>query len=74
MLWTSIVVLGVMWLLGSYTMGSLIYILPIIAILGILINLSAGRQALQEASVVKVIVKFGFVMEIEGRYCKSWDY
>ena len=49
MLWTIAVVLIVLWLLGlvtSYTMGGLIHILLVIAIIMVLVNLISGRRAL----------------------------
>jgi hypothetical protein len=49
MLWTIIVVLIVLWLLGlvtSYTMGGLIHVLLVIAIIMILVNIISGRKAL----------------------------
>jgi hypothetical protein len=49
MLWTIAVVLIVLWLLGlvtSYTMGGLIHVLLVIAILMVLVNLISGRRAL----------------------------
>jgi hypothetical protein len=49
MLWTIAVILIVLWLLGlvtSYTMGGFIHILLVIAIVVILINLIQGRRAL----------------------------
>jgi hypothetical protein len=48
MLWTIAVVLIVLWLLGlvtSYTMGGLIHILLVIAIIMILVNVIGGRRA-----------------------------
>ncbi|MDU0458716.1 MAG: lmo0937 family membrane protein [Geobacteraceae bacterium] len=48
MLWTICVILIVMWLLGmvtSYTMGGLIHILLVIAIISILVNVIQGRKA-----------------------------
>jgi Family of unknown function (DUF5670) len=48
MLWTIVVVLIVLWLLGlvtSYTMGGLIHILLVIAIIMILVNVIRGRKA-----------------------------
>ena len=47
MLWTIFVILLVMWLLGmvsSYTMGGFIHILLVIAIVVVLINLIQGRR------------------------------
>jgi len=49
MLWTICVVLIVLWLLGmvtSYTMGGLIHILLVIAIIVVLVNVISGRKAL----------------------------
>jgi hypothetical protein len=47
MLWTICVVLIVLWLLGvvtSYTMGGLIHILLVIAIIMVLVNVIQGRR------------------------------
>ena len=49
MLWTIAVILFVMWALGlatAYTMGGLIHILLVIAIVVILINVIQGRRAI----------------------------
>jgi len=49
MLWTICVILVVLWLLGmvtSYTMGGLIHILLVIAIIVVLINVIQGRKVL----------------------------
>jgi len=49
MLWTVAVVLIVLWLLGvvtSYTMGGLIHILLVIAIIVVLVNFISGRRGL----------------------------
>jgi hypothetical protein len=49
MLWTLAVILIVLWLLGlvsSYTLGGFIHILLVIAIIVIVINLVQGRRAL----------------------------
>jgi len=49
MLWTIVVVLIVLWLLGlvsSYTMGGLIHILLVVAIIVVLVNVIQGRRAL----------------------------
>jgi hypothetical protein len=49
MLWTIVAVLLVLWLLGvvtSYTMGGFIHILLVIGIIMILVNLISGRRAL----------------------------
>jgi hypothetical protein len=48
MLWTICVILIVLWLLGmvtSYTMGGLIHILLVIAIIVVLINVIGGRRS-----------------------------
>jgi hypothetical protein len=47
MLWTIFVILLVMWLLGlvsSYTLGGYIHILLVIAVVVLLINLITGRR------------------------------
>jgi hypothetical protein len=47
MLWTIFVILLVLWLLGmvsSYTLGGFIHILLVIAIVVVLINLIQGRR------------------------------
>ena len=47
MLWTIAVVLIILWLLGlvtSYTMGGVIHILLVIAIIMILVNVISGRK------------------------------
>ena len=49
MLYTIAVVLIVLWLLGlvtSYSMGGVIHVLLVIAIIMILVNLISGRRAL----------------------------
>jgi hypothetical protein len=49
MLYTIAVVLIILWLLGlvtSYTLGGFIHILLVVAIIMILINLISGRRAL----------------------------
>jgi len=48
MLWTICVVLVVLWLLGmvsSYTMGGLIHILLVIAVIVVLVRVVQGRKA-----------------------------
>jgi hypothetical protein len=48
MLWTIAVILIVLWLLGlvsSYTMGGFIHILLVLAIVVIVVNLIQGRRA-----------------------------
>ncbi|HWR97853.1 MAG TPA: lmo0937 family membrane protein [Candidatus Methanoperedens sp.] len=47
MLWTIAVILVVLWLLGlvsSYTMGGFIHILLVIAVIVVLLNLIGGRR------------------------------
>ena len=49
MLWTICVILIVLWLLGvvtSYTMGGLIHILLIIAVITFLVRIIQGRRVL----------------------------
>jgi hypothetical protein len=49
MLWTIFVILLVLWLLGlvsSYTMGGFFHILLVIAIVVLIIQLISGRRAL----------------------------
>ena len=49
MLWTIFVILMVLWLLGmvsSYTMGGFIHLLLILAIAVVLINVISGRRAI----------------------------
>ena len=49
MLWTIAVILFVLWALGlatAYTMGGLIHILLVLAIVVILINVVQGRRAI----------------------------
>jgi len=48
MLWTIVVILGILWLLGmvtSYTAGGLIHILLVIALIVVVVNLISGRRA-----------------------------
>lgn len=47
MLWTIAVILIVLWLLGlvsSYTMGGFIHVLLVVAVIVVLINLIQGRR------------------------------
>ena len=47
MLWTIAVVLIVLWLLGlvsNYTMGGVIHVLLVIAVIMILVNIIQGRR------------------------------
>ena len=49
MLWTIFVILMVLWLLGlvsSYTLGGFIHILLVIAVVVLIINLIQGRRPL----------------------------
>jgi len=48
MLWTIIIVLVVLWLVGlgtSYTMGGLIHILLVIALIAVIVRIVRGRTA-----------------------------
>jgi hypothetical protein len=48
MLWTVAVILIILWLLGlvtSYTMGGFIHILLVVAIVVVLLNVIQGRRA-----------------------------
>jgi hypothetical protein len=47
MLWTIAVILIILWVLGlvsSYTMGGLIHVLLVIAVIVVLINIIQGRR------------------------------
>ena len=47
MLWTIIVILLVLWVLGmvsSYTMGGLIHILLVVAVIVLIVRLVSGRR------------------------------
>ena len=49
MLWTIFLVLVVLWMLGvvsSYTLGGFIHVLLVIAIVMVLVNLITGRRTL----------------------------
>ncbi len=49
MLWTIVIILLVLWLLGlvtSYTLGGVVHVLLVIAIVVIAINLIQGRRAI----------------------------
>ena len=49
MLWTIALILIILWVLGlasSYTMGGLIHILLVIAVIVVLLNIIQGRRAL----------------------------
>ena len=49
MLWTIAVILVILWLLGlvtSYTMGGFIHVLLVIAIVAVLIRIITGRRLL----------------------------
>lgn len=49
MLWTIVAILLVLWLIGlvsSYTMGGLIHILLVVAIVVVILNLIQGRKSL----------------------------
>lgn len=48
MLWTILTILLVLWLLGtvsSYTMGGLIHILLVVAVIILVVRLVSGRRA-----------------------------
>jgi hypothetical protein len=48
MLWTIFVILLILWLLGlvsSYTLGGFIHILLVLAIVVLVVNLLSGRRA-----------------------------
>lgn len=49
MLWTIFVILLILWLLGlvsSYTLGGFIHLLLVIAVVILIINLVSGRKSL----------------------------
>jgi hypothetical protein len=49
MIWTIVVILLVLWFLGlvtSYTMGGLIHVLLVVAVIVVLVRLIQGRKAL----------------------------
>lgn len=49
MLWTLVMILLVLWVLGlvsSYTMGGLIHVLLVVAIIVVLVRVLQGRKAL----------------------------
>ena len=49
MLWTIVVILLVLWLLGlvsSYTLGGFIHLLLLVAIIIVIVNLVRGRKPL----------------------------
>jgi hypothetical protein len=49
MIWTIVAILLVLWLLGlatSYTLGGVLHVLLVIAVVVIVINLIQGRRAL----------------------------
>lgn len=49
MLWTLVVILLILWLLGvvtSYSLGGVVHLLLVIAIVIIVVNLVTGRRAL----------------------------
>ena len=49
MLWTIVAILLILWLIGlvsSYTMGGLIHILLVVAIVVVILNLIQGRKSL----------------------------
>jgi hypothetical protein len=49
MLWTVVLILAVLWLLGmvtSTTLGGLLHILLVVAVIVVIMNLLQGRRAL----------------------------
>ena len=49
MLWTIVVILFILWALGmvtSYTMGGLLHVLLIVALIVVVINVIQGRRAI----------------------------
>ena len=49
MLWTIFVILLVLWILGlvsSYTMGGFIHILLVVAVIMVVLNLISGRRTI----------------------------
>jgi hypothetical protein len=48
MLWTIIVILGILWLLGFsfHVGGSLIHLLLVVAVVALVFNLLSGRRAI----------------------------
>jgi hypothetical protein len=49
MLWTIVVILGILWLVGlasSYTMGGLIHVLLLLAVIVVLVRVIQGRRVL----------------------------
>jgi len=49
MLWTLVVILLVLWLLGlvtSYTLGGVIHVLLVIAVVVLVVNLIQGRRTM----------------------------
>lgn len=49
MLWTIVVILLILWLLGlvtSYTLGGFLHLLLVLAVILIVVNLIQGRRAL----------------------------
>ncbi len=49
MLWTIFVILVILWLLGmvtSYTMGGLIHVLLVVAVIILVVRLLSGRRVL----------------------------
>ena len=47
MIWTIFVILLVLWLLGlvsSYTMGGFLHLLLVLAVIAVLLNVIAGRR------------------------------
>ncbi len=62
MLWTIFVILLVLWLLGvvsSYTLGGFIHILLVIALVVLVIQLITGRRAVYSCSLRRQNVRIG---------------
>jgi len=48
-MWTIVLILGIMWFLGmvtANTMGGLLHVLLVVAIIAVVINLLRGRRAI----------------------------
>lgn len=48
-MWTIVVILAIMWLLGmltSYTVGGLLHILLVVAVIMVILNLVRGRRSI----------------------------
>ena len=70
MLWTIFVILVVLWLLGmvsSYTMGGLIHLLLVVAIVVALVSLIRGRRVLGRLAGRRA------ALEQRGSCSKAWS-